>query len=231
MPLRPVPQSDVRISIPEILFEDDPPVPQPLGLGESVSTLFLQARSPGSVAVHWDVDSVAFQRFTAGTEDGCVWVRVWIGPESQGTVVYRAVWRESDTVLMAIPSRPGTLRAELGGWSGRREWRSISISDVTQSLAPPPACQPGGDERETDAAVAQSSTIAEDPSPTARILGGVRDAAAVDPGRSGELFRSRQRVALELFRLVGIANALDPSFREASDGIASEGMSSPWSGC
>ncbi len=231
MPVCPVPQSRVRISIPEILFEGDPPIPESLGVDESVWTLFLQARSPGSVAVHWDVDVSAFQRFAAGTEDGCVWIRVWIGPESQGTVVYRAVWRANETVLMTIPSGPGKLRAELGGWSRRGEWTSVVLSEATQSLTLPPVCQSDGEEREITLAVLQTSENVESPAPTAGIPDAVADAGGVDNGHSRESIRSRQRVALELFRLVGIANALDPSFPESSHGNASDGLSSPWSGC
>lgn len=232
MPVREMPQSRARISIPEILLEGDPPIPHAHDMDESSWTLFLQARSPGSVAVHWDIDPAAFQRFAAGTGDGCVWVRVWVGPESQGRVVYRAVWRESETVLVPIPLRHGELRAELGGWSRRGQWMSLSMSEVTQSLTLAPACllPAPAQEFETSAAVSIVAKNGVNPFPT-EIASVVGHTAPAESEGLREPICSRQTVALELFRLVGIANALDPLPAELPVGIVACGLASPWSGC
>lgn len=230
MPVREMPQSRARISIPEILLEGDPPIPHSHGVDESSWTLFLQARSPGSVAVHWDIEPAAFQRFAAGTGDGCVWVRVRVGPESQGTVVYRAVWRESETVLITIPLRHGELRAELGGWSRTGQWRSLSMSETTQSLTLTPVCLVPAPESENSAPVSTVAKNGANPFPT-EIAGVVGHSAPMESGDFLEPSCSRQTVTLELFRLVGIANALDPLPAERPVGIVACGLASPWSGC
>ena len=232
MPVREIPKSRSRISIPVILLEGDPPIVRSQGIDESSWLLFLQARSPESVAVHWDVDPATFQRFAAGTEDGCVWVRVWVGPDLQETIVYRAVWRESETVLMTIPSYPGELLAELGGWSRRGEWMSLSISAITKSLTRA-ASEPFARHEIAPPAVEVEVEVAKkdvEPTPSARFGGVVGHNGSVIKEDSRELLCSRQKIALELFRLVGIANALNPLPPEVPKGKVFHGLAMPWSG-
>jgi uncharacterized protein len=103
-----------------------PPGDLPEGYG--TERVFLTARDPHCLYAYWDLNREQRRKYNSRSVEGHLCIRVYISPLELPSIMEAPVHPESQGWFLNVPHGGRNYIAELGYYSHRGEWRSISRS-------------------------------------------------------------------------------------------------------